>query len=73
VVLDSLHKLPFRDLSERRTGIDFWLRQCEAIRDEEGADFLIISELSRDRGGNYGEKPDFGLFQGLRGHCLQRR
>jgi replicative DNA helicase len=63
VVLDSLHKLPFRDLSERRTGIDFWLRQCEAIRDEEGADFLIISELSRDRGGNYGEKPDLGSFK----------
>jgi len=34
VVIDSLHKLPFKDLTERRTGIDAWLRQLEAIRDE---------------------------------------
>jgi hypothetical protein len=34
VVVDSLHKLPFKDFSERRTGIDAWLRQFEAIRDE---------------------------------------
>jgi replicative DNA helicase len=26
VVIDSLHKLPFKDLSDRRTGIDSWFR-----------------------------------------------
>ncbi|MEJ2041473.1 MAG: DnaB-like helicase C-terminal domain-containing protein, partial [Desulfosarcinaceae bacterium] len=51
IVIDSLHKLPFKDLSERRTGIDSWLRQLESIRDEQGACFLVISELSRGKGG----------------------
>ena len=46
VVLDSLHKLPFKDLSERRTGIDEWLRHLETIRDEQNVAFLVISELS---------------------------
>ena len=63
VVLDSLHKLPFKDLSERRTGIDFWLRQLEAIRDEAGAHFLVISELTRGKGGGFGETPDLGSFK----------
>ncbi len=63
IVLDSLHKLPFKDLSERRTGIDFWLRQLEAIRDEQRTHFLVISELSRGKGGSYGERPDLGSFK----------
>lgn len=63
VVLDSLHKLPFKSLTERRTGIDFWLRQIEAIRDEQQVCFLVISELARGRGGGYGEKPDMGSFK----------
>jgi replicative DNA helicase len=63
VVLDSLHKLPFKDLSERRTGIDAWLRQMEAIRDEQNVAFLVISELSRGKGGGYNEKPDLGSFK----------
>ena len=49
VVVDSLHKLPFKDLTERRTGIDSWLRQFEAIRDENQVCFLVISELSRGK------------------------
>ena len=53
VVIDSLHKLPFKDFSERRTGIDAWLRQFEAIRDELNVSFLVISELSRGAGGQY--------------------
>ncbi len=63
IVLDSLHKLPFKSLTERRTGIDFWLRQIEAIRDEHHVSFLVISELARGKGGGYGEKPDMGSFK----------
>lgn len=63
IVLDSLHKLPFKSLTERRTGIDFWLRQIEAMRDEYQVSFLVISELTRGKGGGYGEKPDMGSFK----------
>jgi len=63
VVVDSLHKLPFKNLSERRTGIDEWLRHMEAIRDEQHVSFLVISELSRGESGRYDEKPDLGSFK----------
>jgi len=64
VVVDSLHKLPFKNLSERRTGIDEWLRHMEAIRDEQNVSFLVISELSRsEEGGHYSAKPDLGSFK----------
>ncbi len=63
VVVDSLHKLPFKNLSERRTGIDEWLRHMEAIRDENNVSFLVISELSRSQGGSYNMKPDLGSFK----------
>ncbi|MBW1667657.1 MAG: AAA family ATPase [Deltaproteobacteria bacterium] len=63
VVIDSLHKLPFKNLSERRTGIDEWLRHMEAIRDEQNVAFLVVSELSRGEGGRYAEKPDMGSFK----------
>ena len=64
VVIDSLHKLPFKDLSERRTGIDAWLRQLEAIRDELQVSFLVISELTRGGDGSYREEPHLGVFKG---------
>jgi replicative DNA helicase len=63
VVIDSLHKLPFKDLSDRRTGIDSWLRNMEAIRDEQNVAFFVISELSRGEGGRYAKKPDLGAFK----------
>ncbi|MGD9073822.1 MAG: DnaB-like helicase C-terminal domain-containing protein [Desulfobacteraceae bacterium] len=63
VVVDSLHKLPFKDLSERRAGIDEWLRHMESIRDEKRVSFLVISELSRGEGGGYGGKPDLSRFK----------
>jgi archaellum biogenesis ATPase FlaH len=63
VVIDSLHKLPFKDLSDRRTGIDSWLRHMEAIRDEQNVSFFVISELSRGQGGQYTRKPDLGAFK----------
>jgi len=63
IVIDSLHKLPFKSLTERRTGIDSWLRNLEAIRDEQQACFLVISELSRGKSGGYGERPDLGSFK----------
>jgi replicative DNA helicase len=64
VVIDSLHKLPFKNFSERRTGIDAWLRQLEAIRDELQVSFLVISELSRGADGIYDEQPHMGSFKG---------
>lgn len=64
VVIDSLHKLPFKDFSERRTGIDAWLRELEAIRDEMQVAFLVISELNRQDGGRYDGTPHMGLFKG---------
>ena len=63
VVVDSLHKLPFKNLSERRTGIDEWLRNMESIRDEQNVAFLVISELSRGLEGHYDEKPDLAAFK----------
>ncbi len=64
VVIDSLHKLPFKDLSEQRTGIDSWLRQLEAIRDQFAVSFLILSELSRGSGDGYKDRPHMGSFKG---------
>ncbi|GAB4342706.1 MAG: hypothetical protein Kow0089_17990 [Desulfobulbaceae bacterium] len=64
VVIDSLHKLPFQDLSERRTGIDAWLRQLESIRDELNVSFLVISELSRGPNDQYDAQPHMGSFKG---------
>jgi len=66
VVIDSLHKLPFKDFSERRTGIDAWLRQLESIRDELQVSFLVVSELSRGAAdtGAYTEEPHLGIFKG---------
>ncbi len=64
VVIDSLHKLPFKDFTEQRTGIDAWLRQFEAIRDELQVSFLIISELSRGRNDGYTDTPHMGMFKG---------
>ena len=64
VVVDSLHKLPFNEFTERRTGIDAWLRQMESIRDELQVSFLIISELSRGPAGSYLDEPHLGVFKG---------
>ena len=63
VVIDSLHKLPFKNLAERRTGIDAWLRQLEALRDQFNASFLVISELTRRDDGQYDKQPQLGAFK----------
>jgi len=63
VVIDSLHKLPFKDFAERRTGINAWLRELESIRDELRVSFLIISELTRQESGRYDGVPHMGLFK----------
>jgi len=63
VVIDSLHKLPFKNLSERRTGIDEWLRNMESMRDEQNVTFLVTSELSRGEGGRYDRTPDMAAFK----------
>lgn len=64
VVIDSLHKLPFNEFTEQRTGIDAWLRQMETIRDELQVSFLVISELSRGAGDSYDHTPHLGVFKG---------
>ncbi len=64
VVIDSLHKLPFNEFTERRTGIDAWLRQMESMRDDLQVSFLVISELSRGTTGSYREEPHLGVFKG---------
>ncbi|RPI73483.1 MAG: DNA helicase, partial [Desulfobacteraceae bacterium] len=63
VIIDSLHKLPFKNLSERRTGIDEWLRHMESIRDEQNVAFLVVSELSRGEAGKYSKEPDLAAFK----------
>jgi KaiC/GvpD/RAD55 family RecA-like ATPase len=63
VVIDSLHKLPFKDFTERRTGINAWLRELESIRDELQVGFLVISELTRQESGRYDGVPHMGLFK----------
>jgi len=63
VIVDSLHKLPFKNLSERRTGIDEWLRNMESIRDEQNVTFLVTSELSRSDGGRYDRTPNMASFK----------
>lgn len=64
VVIDSLHKLPFNEFSEQRTGIDAWLRQMESIRDELKVSFIVISELSRGSDNSYDHTPHLGVFKG---------
>lgn len=64
VVIDSLHKLPFKDISQKRSGIDGWLRQLEAIRDELGAGFMVVSELERGQDGQFEQHPQLGSFKG---------
>jgi KaiC/GvpD/RAD55 family RecA-like ATPase len=64
VVIDSLHKLPFKDISQQRSGIDGWLRQLEAIRDELAVSFLVISELERAADGQFDRQPHLGSFKG---------
>lgn len=63
LLFDSLHKLPFDTMTDRRTGIDAWLRALEAIRDEEEVTIIAISELGRSLTGGYDEKPDMSAFK----------
>lgn len=64
VVIDSLHKLPFKDITEMRSGIDAWLREMEAMRDSLNVAFLVVSELSRGQQGSYDDEPHMGVFKG---------
>lgn len=64
VVIDSLHKLPFNDIGQQRSGIDGWLRHLEAIRDELAVSFLVISELERGPEGHFDRQPHLGSFKG---------
>jgi replicative DNA helicase len=47
IILDSLQKLPVENLSDRRAGIDRWMRWLEGIRDKYRATILLTSELKR--------------------------
>ncbi|MBW2145944.1 MAG: AAA family ATPase [Deltaproteobacteria bacterium] len=63
LIFDSLHKLPLESLTDRRSGIDAWLRTLESIRDEEDVTIIAISELGRSASGGYEEKPDMSSFK----------
>jgi KaiC/GvpD/RAD55 family RecA-like ATPase len=63
VIIDSLHKLPFKGFAEKRTGINAWLREFEAIRDELQVGFFIVSELTRQESGRYDGVPHMGMFK----------
>ncbi|MFW6129445.1 MAG: RAD55 family ATPase [Candidatus Aminicenantaceae bacterium] len=48
LIVDSLQKLPFPDLKDRRDHIDAWLRNFEQLnRDDPDLSIILISELSR--------------------------
>ena len=50
VVIDSLQKLPMKDLKDRRAAVDRWLRDIEGLRAEDPhLTFLIVSEVSREK------------------------
>lgn len=51
IILDSLQKLPVENLSDRRSGIDRWMRWLEQIRDTYRATILLTSELKRPQQG----------------------
>jgi replicative DNA helicase len=51
IILDSLQKLPVENLSDRRAGIDRWMRWLEGIRDKYRATILLTSELKRPQQG----------------------
>jgi len=53
IVIDSLQKLPMKDLKDRRSAIDRWLRDIEELKAEDPyLTVLMVSELSRE-----GKKP----------------
>jgi hypothetical protein len=51
LLVDSLQKLPVENLSDRRAGIDRWLRFFEYIRDQYDITILVTSELKRPQEG----------------------
>ena len=52
LIFDSLQKLPL-NLDKRREGIDRWLRNFEALRDEYGCAIILVCELKRSGQGHY--------------------
>jgi replicative DNA helicase len=51
VAIDSLQKLPMADMTNRRAGVDEWLRFFERLRHELEAVILVVSEIKRGREG----------------------
>lgn len=48
IVIDSLQRLPMKDLKDRRAAVDTWLRDFEKIkREDPSLTILMVSELSR--------------------------
>ena len=47
LVIDSFQKLPLPSITDRRAGIDLWLRELENLKKQENIDILAVSELSR--------------------------
>ena len=61
LIFDSLQKLPMKNLRDRRSEIDLWLRDLEEIRDKTGADIILISEIKRSGGTGY--RPTVDTFK----------
>ena len=68
IVIDSLQKLPMKDLRDRRAAIDGWLRDFEELKAEDpNLTILMVSELSRE-----GQKPKESGDIEYTGHFLLR-
>jgi replicative DNA helicase len=68
IVIDSLQKLPMKDLRDRRAAIDRWLRDFEELKAEDpNLAILMVSELSRE-----GQKPKESGDIEYTGHFLLR-
>ena len=51
IVIDSLQKLPMKNLRERRAAVDLWLRGFEELKSQDpNLAIILISELSREGG-----------------------
>lgn len=57
LIIDSLQKLWMENLSDRRSGIDAWLRFFEYVRNEYSIAILASSELKRPPVGGTAYKP----------------
>jgi replicative DNA helicase len=61
LMVDSLQKLPVANLSDRRAGIDGWLRYFEYLRDKYNIAIMVTSELKRPTEGQMYKPTEISL------------